>query len=90
MIDDESDYFSVDSNQVSKNIGSSVKDLKELIPISFKWLSPSQRLSLAKRKEELAQQKHASRLDKKYIFDFAGNFLSFFNAMYPKMFSEKC
>lgn len=51
VIDDESDYFNVDSN---------------------KWLTPQQREALKKKKEEVQDEKHKSRLDRKITFDFAG------------------
>jgi len=51
IIDDESDYFSVDSN---------------------KWLTPQQREALRKKKEELHEERHKSRLDRRITFDFAG------------------
>jgi len=51
IIDDESDYFNVDSN---------------------KWLTPQQREALSKKKEELHNEKHKSRLDRRITFDFAG------------------
>jgi len=51
IIDDESDYFNVDSN---------------------KWLTPQQREALKKKKEELHEEKHKSRLDRRITFDFAG------------------
>ena len=51
IIDDESDYFNVDSN---------------------KWLTPEQREAMKKKKEELQQEKHRSRLHRKITFDFAG------------------
>ena len=37
-----------------------------------RWLTPQQREALKKRKEELQQEKHKSRLDRKITFDFAG------------------
>lgn len=51
MIDDESDYFSVDSN---------------------KWLTKEQREALRKREDQIRQEKHGSRLDRKVTLDFAG------------------
>jgi len=51
VIDDENDYFAVDSN---------------------KWLTPEQREALKKKKEELHNEKHKSRLDRRMTFDFAG------------------
>ena len=51
IIDDESDYFNVDTN---------------------KWLTPEQREAMRRKKEELQQEKHKSRLDRKITFDFAG------------------
>jgi len=51
IIDDESDYFNVDSN---------------------KWLTPQQREALKKKKEELHEERHKSRLDRRITFDFAG------------------
>ena len=37
-----------------------------------RWLTPEQRTAMAKRKEEVQQEKHKSRLDRKITFDFAG------------------
>ena len=37
-----------------------------------RWLTPQQREALRKKKEELQQEKHKSRLDRKMTFDFAG------------------
>ena len=37
-----------------------------------RWLTPQQREALKKKKEELQQEKHKSRLDRKMTFDFAG------------------
>ena len=51
VIDDESDYFSVDND---------------------KWLTKDQRKKLKEREKEIWEQKHGSRLNKKYTFDFAG------------------
>ena len=51
VIDDESDYFSVDSE---------------------KWLNSEQRKKLKEHEKKLWEQKHGSRLNKKYNFDFAG------------------
>jgi len=51
IIDDESDYFNVDTN---------------------KWLTPQQREALKKKKEELHEERHKSRLDRRITFDFAG------------------
>lgn len=51
VIDDESDYFSIDSQ---------------------KWLNQEQRQKLKQKEAEIWQQKHGSRLNKKYNFDFAG------------------
>ena len=35
-----------------------------------RWLTPEQRAAMAARKEELQQEKHKSRLDRKITFDF--------------------
>ncbi|XP_022096510.1 activating signal cointegrator 1-like isoform X2 [Acanthaster planci] len=51
VIDDESDYFSTDSNQ---------------------WLTSEERAKLERRKQELMEQKHGSRLRKTFTLDFAG------------------
>ncbi|XP_038077418.1 activating signal cointegrator 1-like [Patiria miniata] len=51
VIDDESDYFSTDSNQ---------------------WLTKDDRAKLEKRKQELRELKHGSRLKKTFTLDFAG------------------
>jgi len=51
IIDDESDYFSVDTN---------------------KWLTPQQREALKKKKQEVHDERHKSRLDRRITFDFAG------------------
>ncbi|ELT87196.1 hypothetical protein CAPTEDRAFT_221890 [Capitella teleta] len=51
VLDDESDYFTTDSNA---------------------WLSDSEKAALQKREDELRAVRHASRLDKKFTFDFAG------------------
>jgi len=52
VIDDESDYFNIDSN---------------------KWLTPEQRAALAKKSEQLQEERHnRSRRDIKLNFDFAG------------------
>ena len=51
VIDDESDYFSVDND---------------------KWLNKEQRQKLKERQKELHEQRHGSRLNKKFNFDFAG------------------
>jgi len=37
-----------------------------------KWLTPEQREAMKKKKEELHEEKHKSRLDRKITFDFAG------------------
>ena len=37
-----------------------------------RWLTPQQREALRKKKEELQNEKHKSRLDRKITFDFAG------------------
>ena len=37
-----------------------------------RWLTPQQREALKKKKEELQQEKHKSRLERKITFDFAG------------------
>merc|ERR1719270_737355 len=37
-----------------------------------KWLTPEQREAMRKKKEELQEEKHKSRLDTKITFDFAG------------------
>ena len=37
-----------------------------------RWLTPQQREALKKKKEELQNEKHKSRLDRKMTFDFAG------------------
>ena len=39
---------------------------------SDKWLSKDQRKQLKEREKEIWEQKHGSRLNKKYTFDFAG------------------
>ncbi|XP_071794721.1 activating signal cointegrator 1-like [Asterias amurensis] len=51
VIDDESDYFSTDSN---------------------KWLTKEDREKLRKRRDELRELKHGSRLKKTFTLDFAG------------------
>ena len=51
VIDDESDYFSVDAE---------------------KWMTSDQRKKVKEREKELWEQKHGSRLNKKYTFDFSG------------------
>lgn len=51
VIDDESDYFSVDND---------------------KWLNKEQRQKLKERQKELHEQRHGSRLNQKFTFDFAG------------------
>ena len=51
VIDDESDYFSTDSN---------------------KWLTKDDREKLRKRRDELRELKHGSRLKKTFTLDFAG------------------
>ena len=51
VIDDESDYFSVDND---------------------KWLNKEQRRKLTERAKELHEQRHGSRLNRKFNFDFAG------------------
>lgn len=50
MIDDESDYFTVNSV----------------------WLSKAEREKLQQRAEELQTRRHASRLDRRVMLDFAG------------------
>ena len=37
-----------------------------------RWLTPEQRSAMSRRKEEMQQEKHKSRLDRKITFDFAG------------------
>jgi hypothetical protein len=51
VIDDESDYFSVDSD---------------------KWLTPEQRQKLKEREAQIRDQRHGSRLNQRFTFDFAG------------------
>ena len=51
VIDDESDYFAVDSD---------------------KWLTQEQRKKLKEKEKAVHDQRHGSRLNKKYTFDFAG------------------
>ena len=51
VIDDESDYFAVDSD---------------------KWLTKEQRKKLKEKEKAIHDQRHGSRLNKKYTFDFAG------------------
>ena len=51
VIDDESDYFAVDSD---------------------KWLTKEQRKKLKEKEKAIHEQRHGSRLNKKYTFDFAG------------------
>ncbi|XP_071512017.1 activating signal cointegrator 1-like [Diadema antillarum] len=51
VMDDQSDYFSSDSNQ---------------------WLSGKEKGDLRRREDELREQRHGSRLQKKFTLDFAG------------------
>ena len=51
VIDDESDYFSVDA---------------------YKWMNEEQRKKFKAKEEEMRAKKHASKLDRKLTFDFAG------------------
>ena len=51
VIDDESDYFSIEAE---------------------KWMTKEQRSKLKQREKEVWEQRHGSRLNKKYNFDFAG------------------
>lgn len=51
VIDDESDYFSIDSE---------------------KWMTDEQKQKMKKLEQEVWEQRHGSRLKKKYTFDFAG------------------
>jgi len=51
VIDDESDYFSVDA---------------------YKWMTEDQRKAFKAKEDQMRAKKHASRLDRKLNFDFAG------------------
>ena len=60
-----SGHFSVRRTQV-------IDDESDYFATNNKWISTKERDALQQRKDQLHNQKHASRLDKKFTLDFAG------------------